>query len=58
MDKLEIWKSIQGYEDQYEVSNTGKVRSLKTNHNKSLIKQLAQYIEKHGYISVKLFKKI
>lgn len=24
----EIWKPVRGYEDQYEVSNTGKVRSL------------------------------
>ncbi len=24
----EIWKSVEGYEGYYEVSNTGKVRSL------------------------------
>lgn len=26
----EIWKPIFGYENRYEVSNLGKVRSIKT----------------------------
>lgn len=28
-DMNEIWKPIEGYEGLYEVSNLGKVRSLK-----------------------------
>ena len=27
----EIWKPVKGYEDCYEVSNTGKIKSIKTN---------------------------
>lgn len=26
--KLEEWRTIKGYEDRYEVSNLGRVRSL------------------------------
>lgn len=26
---VEIWRPIQGYEDSYEVSNLGNVKSLK-----------------------------
>ena len=26
----ETWKPVKGYEDRYSVSNTGKVKSLKT----------------------------
>lgn len=28
-DMKEIWKPVEGYEGLYEVSNTGKVKSLK-----------------------------
>ena len=28
MDNKEIWKPIKGYEDCYEVSNLGNIRSL------------------------------
>ena len=30
----EIWKDIEGFETRYQVSNTGKVRSIRTNHGK------------------------
>ena len=29
---MEIWKDVVGYEGYYEVSNTGNVRNVKTNH--------------------------
>src|SRR5574344_428340 len=29
MNKIEIWKDIQGYENYYQVSNLGNVKSLK-----------------------------
>ena len=30
----EIWKDIKEYEGKYQISNTGKVRSLVNNKNK------------------------
>lgn len=29
---LMIWKPVKGYEDRYEISNTGVVRSLGSHH--------------------------
>ena len=47
----EIWKAIEGTNGRYEVSNTGKVRSL--NYNKTgKIKELNQKIDKYGYCIV------
>ena len=48
---LEIWKNIEGYEGKYQISNTGKVKSLKNN----LI--LKQSKDKHLYCRVRLYKK-
>lgn len=44
----EIWKDIEGYEGLYQVSNMGRVRSLRRN----II--LKSRIERNGYESVKL----
>ena len=46
----EVWKAVKGYEGLYEVSNTGKV--------KSLIKErlLKPWEHKKGYLVVKLTK--
>lgn len=40
----EIWKTIIGFEERYEISNLGRIRSIQTNHNKkqSIIRK--QYI--------------
>ena len=46
----EIWKSIKGYEGLYEVSNFGKIKSLK----KKII--LKQFKNTNGYFQVKLWK--
>ena len=46
----EIWKSIKGYEGLYEVSNFGKIKSLK----KKII--LKQFKNTNGYFRVKLWK--
>ena len=51
--KNEIWKPVVGYEGKYEVSNTGKVRSLNY-HRSGLAKELAQKIDKYGYCVVTL----
>jgi len=49
---MEIWKSVIGYENLYEVSNLGNVRRLwqKSKKNRSL------KIRKDGYIEVDLWK--
>lgn len=49
------WKDIEGYEGLYQVSNTGKVRSL--NYNKTGQKKILKLgIEKRGYKHVTLYK--
>lgn len=51
----EVWKDIKGYENKYQVSNTGKVRSLNYNNTKE-IKELKQYINWTGLANVCLSK--
>ena len=48
----EIWKDVIGFEGHYQVSNKGKVRSIKNNK----IKELKPYkeIKRCGYLSVYL----
>lgn len=48
----EIWKDIIGFEGHYQVSNKGKIRSIKNNK----IKELKPYkeIKRCGYLSVYL----
>lgn len=60
---MEIWKDIENYEGLYEVSNTGKVRSLDRiarcgKFGKSLWKgkELKAGIGSHGYYTVSLGK--
>ena len=48
----EIWKKIEGHEDSYEVSNKGRVRSLKSGK----IKILKQALDGYGYPMVCLSK--
>lgn len=68
----EIWKSIKGWEDYYEVSNTGKVRSKervirdknfsksgKPFNRKRVFKSrelIGSEVSKQGHISIGLFK--
>lgn len=51
----EEWRDIWGYEGKYQVSNTGKVRSLNYN-NTHTIKELKQKVNRYGYMEVKLSK--
>lgn len=55
---IEIWKDIRGYENRYQVSNTGKIRSLINNKNKirKQPKILKPYLDKDGYEIIKLSK--
>lgn len=50
----EIWKPVKGREDFYEVSNTGKVRSLVGRYKSKEIFELKQYVNKKGYCSLDL----
>ena len=49
-DITEVWKPIEGYEDKYLISNTGKVKSLYRN----II--LKPKTDKDGYKEVSLHK--
>lgn len=50
MNIHEIWKPIAGYEELYEVSNMGRVKSLKS---KVILKPS---LTKKGYLRVELYK--
>lgn len=59
----EIWKSVPGYEGYYEISNTGKVKSITrviTDVNGRQItrkeKELSQNLDNSGYYTVGLNK--
>jgi DNA-binding XRE family transcriptional regulator len=49
---MEVWKDIKGYEGHYQVSNLGRVKSLK--NNKELI--MTNVKSNLGYLRVKLSK--
>ena len=49
---MEIWKDILGYEGLYQVSNYGRVRSLKYGKEKIL----KQQINTDGYLHIDLYK--
>lgn len=51
----EIWKDIAGYEGLYQVSSTGKVRSLNW-RNRGLVKELALKKNQQGESLVELSK--
>lgn len=52
MELEEAWKYIKGYENEYMVSNLGRVKSLK--NNKELIRK--PRITQYGYKAVNLYK--
>ena len=52
---LEIWKDIIGYENKYQVSNKGRIKSLYRKSNNSEI-ILIPYKNTRGYLYVKLVK--
>lgn len=53
--KNEVWKDIEGYEGLYQVSNTGKVKSLGNDKSRKE-KILKQGKHTDGYFQVSLFK--
>lgn len=59
----EIWKSIPGYEEYYEVSNTGKIRSItrtiimKNGQSRTYKGEMKSLTETNqGYLRVSLYK--
>lgn len=52
---MEIWKDVEGYENLYQISNLGNVRSLNY-RNKGLVKNLTQTVNQYGYKTVILRK--
>lgn len=55
MIEEEIWKDIIGYEEKYQVSTEGNIRSLNYNNTKQ-IKLLKPKINRYGFREVKLSK--
>lgn len=59
---MEIWKDIKGYEGLYQVSNTGKIKSLerlRRNHSKTqLVEEKIKNARKdpQGYLMLDLYK--
>lgn len=49
----EVWQDVVGYVNLYEVSNLGRVRSLKCSN----YRYLKQYLKNDGYVSVNLVKR-
>ena len=52
MNIIEIWKPVDGYEGLYEVSNLGRVKSLKYG-NEKVLKPVK---DKDGYLVVSLYR--
>ena len=52
---IELWEDVEGYEGKYQVSTTGKAKSLNYN-NTGKEKLLKPKINKQGYLEVKLSK--
>ena len=52
---IEEWKNVKGFEGLYQISNYGRVKSLKYNKS-SKIKIMKVHQDKDGYIQVKLSK--
>lgn len=52
----EEWKDVVGYEGLYEVSNTGKVRSINYYGKCGYSKELSTSIQNNGYVITHLYK--
>ena len=52
----EIWKWIKGYENLYQISNYGRVKSFPRNGTGKEIKILRPQITKFGYLKISLHK--
>lgn len=53
---MEIWKNIEGYENLYQISSEGRVKSLGNGSSNSKERILKSYKDKDGYLRVSLWK--
>lgn len=53
----EVWKSIEGYENKYVVSNFGRVKSLEDKNGRKREHIMTPNIAKNGYLYVNLYIK-
>lgn len=54
-NNYELWKPVAGFEDRYQVSNLGNVRSIQTNHGKyqeKLLKQNRTSTSDYAYVNL------
>lgn len=54
-NNYELWKPVAGFEDRYQVSNLGNVRSIQTNHGKyqeKLLKQNRTSTSDYAYVKL------
>lgn len=49
---IEIWKDVKGYENKYQISNLGRVKSLPRNGTIKEERILHTFVDKKGYIYV------
>lgn len=54
--EIEVWKDIPKYEEKYQASNFGNIRS-KTYEGRNIIKNLKLTKRKDGYLQVQLYEK-
>ena len=53
---MEQWKPIKNYEGFYEISNTGKIKSLVNRYKTKQNAELLPYVDKKGYHRITLSK--
>lgn len=52
----EVWKDIEGYENRYQISNLGNVKSLQYRGHKGVEKNLVPKVNNSGRLWVELIK--
>lgn len=53
---VEEWRNVVGYEGLYQISNLGRIKSLRDNHNNPREKIMKQIFDKDGYLKTILSK--
>lgn len=53
---MEIWKDIEGYNNKYQISNYGRIKSLCDNHLMKREVILKPRIANNGYLYINLYK--
>jgi len=53
---MEEWKAVVGYEGAYEVSDQGRVRSLRFKYREEDYHMLKSFTNEHGYVMISLYK--